>query len=226
MNEIEVGVLEACAAYAACQHEMLPQLAGVLGVEQSQVFYSWARRQFKQTGHLENGDWWYFFHGYECDFRNQRDGRFLRLDFGPKGETGFLDTYGVLRFVLASQPPWPMFPPLITYFAQSRPRLDPSAGDVQKMWHIWSGLEREGYFEHAELGLMNLLSNHTTRKADGLQHIEFPPEITEEVRIDCRVAHRIRLSQKSRDFLAASGARRLGRAPLARRGQAKRRTPV
>src|SRR5262245_37615549 len=116
MDEIEYNFLEACQEYANRQCEMMPQLAAALGMAESQVFYVWMLHHSIRPGTLANADWTYFFHGYECDLKNQNDGRCLRIDFGPKGCVGILDGYGVLRFIMAAVAPWREFPKLKGYF--------------------------------------------------------------------------------------------------------------
>jgi hypothetical protein len=201
MDEIELGVLEACREYANRQLEMLPKLAATLGVEQSRVFYTWAGRRCAQSGRLVETDWAYFFHGLECDLRNQRDGRVLRMDFGPKGRVGILDSYGVLRFIMASVPPWREFPNLRTYFAKGVPPFGEHSGSAEKLSHVWARLEGRGCFEAADPGLVGLQAKYTTRGSDGLSYVHFPSEISEETRADCSVAHRQQLSSKAIDFL-------------------------
>ena len=65
MDSIELGVLEACQEVVLRQRELLPLLAEALGVPEGEVFYTWALRRCKQSGHLEGTDWAYFFHGLE-----------------------------------------------------------------------------------------------------------------------------------------------------------------
>lgn len=201
MDEIETGVLKACLEYGARQKEMLPQLAVALGVENSQVFYTWALRRCAQRGRLANADWVYFFHGLECDLRNQNDGRFLRIDFGPGGRVGVLNDGGVLRLILTSVQPWREFPNLKAYFAKKGPPFDEFSGDWEKMSEIWDALESNGFFEQAAPDLVAFQAKYTSRGPDGLNHVRYPPETTEQTCVDCSVAHRQQLSQKAVQFL-------------------------
>jgi hypothetical protein len=203
MTEIEIGVLEACQAYVACQREMLPQLSDVLGIGESQVFYHWALRRAFRPGKLANADWTYFFHGLECDFRNLRDDRVLRMDFGPKGTIGILNDWGVLRFIMTSVSPWPEFPKLKAYFTMSDTPPTENTGDWQKLSRMWSGLTDQGFFQQADPELVKRLANYTTRGPDGLNYVRLPPEISEELRADMNVAHRQQLSQKAIHCLQA-----------------------
>ena len=96
----EFDVLAACQEAVARQHEMLPLLAETLRVPESEVFYTRAERRFQQHGDLEGTDWWYFFHGLECELRNRADGRILRIDFGPGGTVDTFTAWGVFQFIM------------------------------------------------------------------------------------------------------------------------------
>jgi hypothetical protein len=203
MDEIEIGVLDACQEYISRQQEMLPLLGAALGVEESRVFYTWAFRRCAQRGSLAGTDWHYFFHGLECDLRNQKDRRSLRVDFGPKGRVGILNDYGVLRLIMTSVSPWGEFPHLRVFFAKDGPPFHENSGDWNKMWPVWHRLESQGFFQQADPSLVAVQGKYTTRGADGLAHINFPPNVTEQIRVDCAVAHRLQLSQRAVDFLKA-----------------------
>src|SRR5437879_2699245 len=100
MDALEIGVLKACQELVHRQQEMLPLLAAALHVPEKEVFYTWALHKCKQHGDLEGTDWWYFFHGLECDLRNKADGRCLRIDFGPGGRVDTFTAWGVLQFIM------------------------------------------------------------------------------------------------------------------------------
>ena len=140
MNPLELRVLEACAEVVRRQHEMLPQLAAALQVPADRVFYTWALRRGIKPGKLADANWNYFFHGYECDLRNDRDGRLLRIDFGPGGRVGILNDYGLLRFIMTAVSPWQEFPDLRTHLEAGVPYTDPSSGAYRKLTAIWGRL--------------------------------------------------------------------------------------
>lgn len=202
MDEIEISVLEACGEYVARQHEMLSHLAAALGVEESQVFYTHAlRRACAQRGSLADANWVYFFHGYDCDFRNQADGRRLGIYFAPKGRVGTLGEWEVLRFIMTSVAPWREFPELRSYFARNGPPFDEYSGMSEKIQPVWDRLESRGFFEQADPALVALRGRYTTRGADGLMHLCFPSEISEQTRVDSAVAHRQQFSHDGANFL-------------------------
>lgn len=201
MDEIEFGFLEACQEYANRQQEMLPLLAAAVGVPASDVFYTWMLHRNFRRGKLANSDWTYFFHGHECDLRNEKDGRCLRVDFGPKGRVGILDAYGILRFVMASVPPWREFGTLRAYFATGAPPYGEHSGATERLRPIWDRLENQGFLEHSDPVLMALVDKYTKRGPDGLSYLTFPAEFSQELRADCAVAHRYQLSPKALQLL-------------------------
>ncbi len=204
MDEIEIGVLEACQEYVSRQREMLPLLAAALGVEESQVFYTWSlRRACAQRGSLADTGWTFFFHGYDCDLRNQIDGRRLGIYCAPKGQVGTLGPWEILRFAMTSVAPWRDFPELRTYFAKSGPPYDEYSGAWERILPVWDRLESRGFFEQVDPALVALREKYATRGADGLMHVSFPPEISDQTRADSAVAHRQQLSQKALHFLQA-----------------------
>lgn len=202
MDEIAFGVLESCQEYVSRQREMLPQLAVALGVDQSQVFYTWAiRRGFPQRGKLAGDDWTYFFHGYDCDLRNDTDGRHVGLYFAPKGRVGTVGSWEVLRFIMTSVPPWREFPELRTHFAKNGPPYEENSGDWERFLPVWDRLTDQGLFEQVDSALVELQAKYTTKKPGGMSLLQFPPELSEELRADCAVAHRWQLSQKAIQIL-------------------------
>src|ERR1700692_34008 len=85
LGSLEIGVLEACRESIQRNREMLPILAAALHVPETDVFYTWAFRRCRQRIPLGDSGWTTFFHGLECDLNNSKDGRRLRVDFGPGG---------------------------------------------------------------------------------------------------------------------------------------------
>jgi hypothetical protein len=194
MNVIERGVLEVCREVVLRQGEMLPLLATALQVPEDQVFHTWAFRRCQQRGRLEGSEWGYFFHGLECDLTNGLDGRFLRIDFGPRGRVDTFTAWGILQFLMTSVAPWMEFPQLKAYFATGAPPFDPFSGSFEKLAPVWDRLMAQGAFERAEPSLIALEAKYTDYDSDGLQYVRFPPEISEQTQVDCLVAARLRLS--------------------------------
>lgn len=208
MDAIELGVLEACQEVVSRQREMLPLLAAALEVPEDQVFYTWAFRRCEQRGssRLEGTEWVYRFHGLECDIENVSDGRYLRIDFGPRGRVDTFSAWGVLQFLMTSVPPWREFPQLKAYFAKSAPPFNSLSGSWEKLVPVWDRLEAGGAFEKADASLVELIDRHTSRGPDGLMYVKFPTEVSEETQMDCLVAARPRLSQRGVQLLKMSPA--------------------
>ncbi len=202
LDWLTTETLEACQEVQRRQQEMLPLLAAALGVPPEEVFYTWAWRRCQQRGRLPEEAWQFFFHGLECDLRNTADGRFLRLDFGPKGRVDTFTAWGVLQFIMTSTPPWGEYRDLKRTFAAKEPPWDQDAGDLGKFGEVWDQLEGWGCLQTADAQLVDLLKRHTSVGADGLQRLAFPPGTPERVQIDCSVAHRHRLSEEGRRLLA------------------------
>lgn len=189
----ELEVLEVCREVVARQHEMLPLLADALQVPQSEVFYTWAHRRCAQHGELQGTDWWYFFHGLECDLKNRADQRILRIDFGPGGSVDTFTAWGVLQFIMTSAAPWPDYALLKQRFA---PPSKESFGDFHKLGEVWDALHAKGVLEGAALDLVAFQARHTRVGPEGINIIEYPSDTPERVQIDCAVAARSRLSQQ------------------------------
>jgi hypothetical protein len=188
---IDRELLAACFEARARQLEMLPLLAAALGVPEDRVFYTWAlARRCRQSQPVSGGPWLFWFHGFECDLRNDRDGRFLRYDFGPGGRADCVTAWGVLQFVMTATPPWREFPGLRLQLARAGPPYDHLSGDRDKVSAAWDRLDRLGCFEPANPGLVAFRSRHTSVGRDGISYTSYPEGTPDEVSIDCAVAHR------------------------------------
>ncbi len=201
MDAIELGVLEACQEAVRRQHEMLPLLAASVHVPEEQVFHSWALRKCKQRGDLEGTDWWYFFHGLECDLRNRSDGRVLRIDFGPGGRIDTFTAWGVVQLIMTSVPPWTEFSQLKSQFAAHPPPYDEFSGSLSRLSEVWDRLEEQGCFEKADPRLLAFVAQYAKIGPDGIRKIQFPDGTLEKTQIDCSVAHRQRLSPRASAIL-------------------------
>src|SRR5262249_44461622 len=161
-----------CSEVISHQQELLSMMASHLNLSASQILYEWGNGKFKQWGSLNKGEWSYLFHGMECDFKNTVDGRFLRVDFGPRGRTDTFTPWGITQFIMASKPPWSEFEELKRYLAQNPPPYDQCSGSLEKMEPIWNELERKGLIEKADQGLIDFAAKHTVTGTDGIPRIE------------------------------------------------------
>ncbi len=105
-------------------------------------------RSYRQRPRV--GDWEPFFHGFECDMENVADGRFVRMDFGPRSRPLALSGFGVLQYVMCAREPWRSFPVLREWLAESGPPYGPLSGSHDKMSGIWSRLVDMSLFDPAD----------------------------------------------------------------------------
>jgi hypothetical protein len=201
MDSPDVDLLAACFEVKRRQREMLPLIAGALGVPEAQAFYDWAIRGRQDADHIPDSSWRFSFHGFECDLQNTADGRFMRYDFGPGGRCDCVTPWGLLQFVMTSKAPWREFPALRERLARTGPPYDYLSGDHAKVCEAWGRLEREGCFEPADPELVEFLSRHTAVRPDGSSEVWFPDGTTDEMMIDCLVAQRPILTARAHSLL-------------------------
>ena len=202
-DPIEIGVLEACREVVIRQQEVVPLLAAVMGVSASDVFYTWMSGRHEGPGRIGESGWSERFHGFECDLRHA-DGRFLRVDFGPKGRLDTFTMWGVLQFIMTSAPPWLEFADLKGYFAEKEPPLNELSGSFSRIRAIWDMLEARGAFEPADPELVEFTARYTAVEADGRTWLRLPPDTPNEVLLDCLVAQRQVLSATGHQLLASA----------------------
>ena len=123
MTSLESDFLSACRETILRQGEMVPLLAGSLGMAPERVFHHWVISR-PRPGRIGNTAWMYFFHGLECELENREDGRFLRVAFGPGGRYDCLSVFGVMQFVMCSRPPWKVYPELRRYLSRDEAPAD------------------------------------------------------------------------------------------------------
>ena len=178
MEADELEVLIACRE-AEIRQARCFLLAEAVGVPPHEVFYAWALRGYSQSGYIGDLQWRYFFHGQECEIRNTRDCRFVRLDFGPE-KVDTLTAWGVLQFLMTSTHPWPEFTELKVRFARLRrrgrvfrrfPKIRKSVGSTRK-----SGMLRGRRSIPVEL-----VAQSTTIGEDGIARICYPADTPERV---------------------------------------------
>jgi hypothetical protein len=93
------AIVEAARLFRVVATDLMERLARKLGAPTSQfsddpMFW----RIYGQQGRLDE-QWDYFFHGYECGFRNRRTGQDVEVRLGFPGEFGALDPYFFAKFV-------------------------------------------------------------------------------------------------------------------------------
>jgi hypothetical protein len=205
LSPVEFQLLAACREATGRAKEMLPLVAQAIGVAQGEAFYTWALHRCKPRWTLEGTNWNFVFHGLECDLENTADGRLLRLDFGPGGRVDTFTMWGVLRFVMTSNAPWPEYSDLKREFAESGTWTNTTAIEA-----VWDRLDELGMFQEANEELAEFEENYASIGPDGLRHVNYPPGTPETVQADCAVAHRLVLTESAHRVLSAGAGSRTG----------------
>ena len=200
IDSLEIKTFKACVELVSCQKKILALMASHLNLMVNEIFFAWAFRTCNQTGKF-SGDWRYFFHGLECDVKNEADGRFLRIDFGPDGRIDTFTAWGLLQFIMTSKFPWPSFSTLKQHFSENGPPYDQFSGDIDKMNQIWNFFVNHTLLEVADKELLRLKKKYTFVEKDGIAYIKFPSEISEKKQINCSVAHRMKISGYGKKLL-------------------------
>ncbi len=174
MNDaVDRNVLAACREALVRQTEMVALLAAAWRIEPRAVFYRWCRER-PQPGFIPGTAWRYFFHGLECDFDNQDDGRHVRANFAPGGRADAVDVLGVLAFVMTSKPPWGSYPALQQLLATAPPPYTAYSGDYQRMAALLEPLYAAGVFVLADPALHAFQQQHTSFDARGTSYVAMP----------------------------------------------------
>lgn len=213
LSSLELDFLVAAAELVHKQQELLPALSKTVGVPIEEMLYGWTECNFpkvmkwyhsklkRETGKVSCTDWRYNFHGLECDLSHP-DGRFVRVDFGPRGNVDTFTGFGVLQFVMASKPPWREFPELREHLAEKPPPYGHLSGSHARMCVLDDRLIEAGMFEPAAPDLVALMEAHSYVDADGQRMFDIP-EKTHRSTVDCLVANRHVLSDKARDVVGS-----------------------
>jgi hypothetical protein len=166
----------------------------------------WIQRRRIDGGMTSDGAWRWNFHGLECDMRNVKDGRTVRIDFGPKSHHLVLTGWGVLQYVMSVVPPWQTYDELRDYLAQSGPPYDHLSGDHAKMSWICDRLEALGLLVPAAPELLALRKAYTKRDPEtGIKVIDIPADATDSPSRDFYVCERLVLSTQANELLGAGG---------------------
>jgi hypothetical protein len=202
MESLVLEFLVACQANLRCREPVLIELASALGVRPEEVFYGWCEQQWRQRGLFREGKWAYFFHGYECDVWNQEDGRFLRLDFGPRGNVAAFTEWGVTQFIMATKAPWPDFPNLKQHLANRPPPYNERSGSPERAGILGDELQKQGFVESAAPDLLEWERQYLSKSTEGFSVLRLPDGTPERTRLDMGVAGRLVISTRGEAFLA------------------------
>jgi hypothetical protein len=201
MEYLDLRFLLACHESVGRRNPLLDDLAASLSVRPEELFYLWAERRCKQRGTLRGGEWAYFFHGFECNLRQVDDGRFLRVDFGPHGNTETFSSWGVAQFVMTSKSPWPDFGDLKAFLADGPPPYDEHSASLERAGQLGDHLERAGLIESADRQLLALSERHTTLNSNGIPTLRLPQGTPDRTYFDVSVARRKLISEEGQRLI-------------------------
>ncbi len=109
LSVLQREFLDATIGLVCIQREMLARIHQLLGVS---AYDFWIRREKPERAQDDLGDdeWKYNFHGLELDIQNRRDGRFARIEFGPRGMDNVFSEQSIGIFAVSTRSPWPVSP--------------------------------------------------------------------------------------------------------------------
>lgn len=193
MTEIEFQFFSAAVDLVARQQELLPLVASAIGVD---PFDYWILGQGRgdpaigSINHTENGEWSFYFHGLEFDIKNRRDGRMVRVDFGPRGRRAFTSG-GVGEFVCRSRHPWPTFSKLKDHLCGSH-----DYADNLRCVELADGLVKSGHFAVANPVLLQLIAKHTRYVPGRGQVLDIPASDMPDEQSDLILCDKLVLTEK------------------------------
>lgn len=186
--ELDRLVLSAAAELLERQQELLPVVTEALGMD---PYDYWIIQQChpsaprceprQQSGTTANAEWEWYFHGLECDIKNLRDGRFVRLDFGPRRNRSTFTSWGVMQFVMTSKPPWHLYESLRAFLAEKPPPYDEYSGTDIPVRAALDRLQQQGLVDWADRELHQISEANRVYDEAGNCVIRLP----EELKPDC-----------------------------------------
>ena len=211
-SELDSLVFLAAAELVLRQREVLPLVAERLGED---PYEYWMLRRFDrpadgtrtgdfpQGGVTADGQWNWFFHGFECDIKNTQDGRFVRVDFGPARNRLTFTGWGIMQFVMTSKPPWREFAVLRSCLARKAPPYDEYSGSEIKVEASLEQLEEAGLIGPADPDLLGHVLAHTEATPNGSM-ISLPEELRPECPCDVFTCSRLVVTEKGKAVLAGN----------------------
>lgn len=201
MDDLTFEYLMACDLSIQYRQPLLVELATSLAVRSEDLYYERFQRGWR-PGWFRDGEWRYFFHGFECDLRNTKDGRFLRIDFGPAGSTKAFTAWGVTQFIMMSTAPWREFPKLQFYFAGGPPPYNEHSGSLERAGVLFDKLDEQGLITTVAPELLELERQYTSRNSEGISVVHLPEWVSERQRLDIHVANRKIVTEKGTSLLS------------------------
>jgi len=204
LDTLHLQFLEASYDLLQKQEELLQHLADLLLITPYDYWVKHISLPKTSTAPPNNGEllgeWRWFFHGLECDFKNHVDGRLVRVDFAIEKFGHTISSFGVMT----ACPPWKQYPELRAYFAnEKKPPYNELSGEHAKMVDLYEDLIELGYFELSDKELVLLSEKYTNKVTDKnlgeINVTRIPPELMPENEMDVVLCHRMVLSKKAFD---------------------------
>jgi hypothetical protein len=216
LGELDLDFLRAASDLAQHQTELSELLSTELGTSPYEYWIS-ARvdakppaatlkreyRNYEQAVRI--GDWEAFFHGLECDVEHVHDGRFVRIDFGPRIRPIALSGFGVLQYVMCVCEPWRPFPALREWLAERGPPYDSLSGSHRKMTEIWARLADANLVEQADPHLCSRRSEFEVFAPDLGRTVLRLPDASDVTGSDLMLCGRAVLSPLATTLLSEAG---------------------
>ena len=193
MTEFECQFLSAAVELVARQRELIPLVAQAIGIDPFEYWILGRRRDdpgLDAINRTADGEWGFHFHGLEFDIKNLRDGRRVRVDFGPRGRRAFT-SFGVGEFIVSSRHPWQVFPELKEYLCGPH-----EWADSQRCGELADALSEQGYFALAEPRLMKLITTHIREVPGRGRVVDIPANEMPDEQSDLLLCDHLVLTEK------------------------------
>lgn len=200
---LDIMVLSASAELLERQQELLPSVTRALGMA---PYDYWITQRYhrsspqcgplQQSGKTVDAEWKWFFHGLECDIKNMRDGRFVRIDFGPCRNKFAFTSWGVMQFVMTSRPPWHSYEVLQSLLAEAPPPYDEYSGSDHPVRGALDRLHQQGLVGWADPELYEAVEANSVCDDVGNCRIQLPEHLEPDCSCDVFTCRRLVVTSK------------------------------
>ncbi|WP_372364961.1 hypothetical protein [Candidatus Uabimicrobium sp. HlEnr_7] len=207
LTDREYNFLCACKHVVDYQQEVFPLIAADLKNTINVGYYEWMSLYpgvgFNFDGIItwQEEEWRYWFHSSECSVENIKDGRHIRIDFGPKGRLDTFCQWGVLLYVVCSRAPWPNFAELCHFLMPNSPPYHISDAYGAKKFDYFDKFAHLDLIVYPDLPLYNLQQKYFYRSEAGHFIQSYPNDGPDSLRFDFEVCNRYILTQKALEII-------------------------
>jgi hypothetical protein len=178
LSVLQREFLDATISLVCIQREMLARFHQLLGIS---AYDFWIRRLKPERVHddLVDEEWTYNFHGLELDIQNRHDGRFARLEFGPRGMDDVFSSSSVGIFAVSSRLPWPIFPRLKFFLLENG-----KYHHARRTGDLFQALMDAGLIEPSDTHLLSLRNQYTRLNELSQNVVDIPDELAPAEMLD------------------------------------------